>query len=108
MQNDADPRADLRFGTTSRLLTDTSHRLGGAEALVEADMRLTYAQLDKAVSVVAAASIGAGLVKGDRVALWAPNSASWVIAALGLQRAGGVLVPLNTRFLGEEAAFILQ
>ncbi|MDT5199514.1 MAG: HIP---CoA ligase [Mycobacterium sp.] len=108
MQNDADPRADLRFGTTSRLLTDTSHRLGGAEALVEADMRLTYAQLDKAVSVVAAASIGAGLVKGDRVALWAPNSALWVIAALGLQRAGGVLVPLNTRFLGEEAAFILQ
>ncbi|MDT7767637.1 MAG: HIP---CoA ligase [Mycobacterium sp.] len=108
MQNDADPRADLRFGTTSRLLTDTSHRLGGAEALVEADMRLTYAQLDKAVSVVAAASIGAGLVKGDRVALWAPNSASWVIAALGLQRAGGVLVPVNTRFLGEEAAFILQ
>jgi acyl-CoA synthetase (AMP-forming)/AMP-acid ligase II len=108
MQNDADPRADLRFGTTSRLLTDTAHRLGGAEALVEADMRLTYAQLDKAVSVVAAASIGAGLVKGDRVALWAPNSALWVIAALGLQRAGGVLVPLNTRFLGEEAAFILQ
>jgi HIP---CoA ligase len=108
MQNDADPRADLRFGTTSRLLTDTAHRLGGAEALVEADMRLTYAQLDKAVSVVAAASIGAGLVKGDRVALWAPNSASWVIAALGLQRAGGVLIPVNTRFLGEEAAFILQ
>jgi HIP---CoA ligase len=108
MQSDADPRADLRFGTTSRLLAETAHRLGGAEAIVDGDLRLTYAQLDKAVSAVAAAVIAAGLVKGDRGALWAPNSASWVIAALGLQRAGGVLVPVNTRFLGEEAAFILQ
>jgi HIP---CoA ligase len=108
MHSDADPRADLRFGTTSRLLADTAQRLGDAEALVDGDLRLSYAQLDNAVSAVAAAVIGAGLVKGDRAALWAPNSALWVIAALGLQRAGGVLVPVNTRFLGEEAAFILQ
>ena len=45
--------------------------------------------------------------KGDRVAIWDPNSALWVVAALGLQRAGAVLVPINTRFLGEEAAFLL-
>ena len=41
------------------------------------------------------------------MAIWAPNSARWIIAALGLQRAGGVLVPLNTRFQGAEAAFVL-
>ena len=98
----------MRFGTTSRLLTATAARLGDAEALVDGDVRLSYAQLESAVDAVAAAVIGAGLVKGDRAALWAPNSALWVIAALGVQRAGGVLIPVNTRFLGEEAAFILQ
>ena len=45
--------------------------------------------------------------KGDRVALWAPNSAEWIIAAFGLLTAGGVLVPVNTRFKAEEAADII-
>jgi acyl-CoA synthetase (AMP-forming)/AMP-acid ligase II len=108
MQTEDDPRADLRYGTTSRLLADAARRVGSAEAIVGADFRLTYAQLDEAVSSAAAAIIGAGILKGDRVAIWAPNSALWVVAALGLQRAGAVLIPINTRFLGEEAAFILQ
>jgi acyl-CoA synthetase (AMP-forming)/AMP-acid ligase II len=108
MQTEDDPRADLRYGTTSRLLADAARRVGSAEAIVGADFRLTYAQLDEAVSTAAAAIIGAGILKGDRVAIWAPNSALWVVAALGLQRAGAVLIPINTRFLGEEAAFILQ
>jgi len=108
MQTEEDPRADLRYGTTSRLLLDAAARLGDAEAIVDGDLRMTYAELDTAVSAAAAAIIGAGVLKGDRVAIWAPNSALWIVAALGLQRAGAVLVPINTRFLGEEAAFILE
>lgn len=49
-----------------------------------------------------------GVRPGDRVALWAPNSARWVIAALGILGAGAVLVPVNTRFKGQEAAYILD
>ena len=45
--------------------------------------------------------------KGDRVAIWAPNSAEWIIAAFGLLTAGGVLVPVNTRFKTEEAGDII-
>ena len=45
--------------------------------------------------------------KGDRVALWAPNSAEWIVAAFGLLTAGGVLVPVNTRFKTEEAGDII-
>ena len=44
---------------------------------------------------------------GDRVAVWAPNSLEWIVAALGVTTAGGVLVPINTRFRGAEAAYVL-
>ena len=48
-----------------------------------------------------------GIEKGERVAVWAPNSAEWMIAAFGLLTAGGVLVPVNTRFKADEAADII-
>ena len=51
---------------------------------------------------------GAGVRPGDRVAVWAPNSWEWIVAALGGARAGAWLVPLNTRFKGDEAAYVLD
>jgi acyl-CoA synthetase (AMP-forming)/AMP-acid ligase II len=51
--------------------------------------------------------MAAGIHPGDRVAMWAPNMAEWVVAALGLVGAGAALVPLNTRFKGPEAAYVL-
>lgn len=59
------------------------------------------------VQMAAKAFMAHGLQKGDRFAIWAPNHASWIIAALGGQMAGGVLVPLNTRYKGVEAGDIL-
>ena len=56
----------------------------------------------------AAAMIAAGVERGDRVAVWAPNGRLFVAAALGAVTAGAVLVPLNTRFKGDEAAWILR
>ncbi|MGH8922074.1 MAG: AMP-binding protein, partial [Actinomycetes bacterium] len=50
----------------------------------------------------------AGVEVGDRVAIWAPNSLAWIVGMLALSSAGGVLVPLNTRFKGAEAADILR
>ena len=52
--------------------------------------------------------MAAGVGARDRVAMWAPNCAEWMLAALGLLRAGAVLVPLNTRFKGGEAAYIVR
>ena len=54
------------------------------------------------------AFIAAGIEPGDRVGVWAPNIYEWVVAAIGLQGAGGVLVPLNTRMKGSEAGYILR
>ena len=46
-----------------------------------------------------------GVEPGDRVAIWAPNSAEWIVAAARpVRRPGAVLVPVNTRFKGAEAA----
>ena len=49
-----------------------------------------------------------GVAKGDRVAIWAPNIWEWPIVALAVHRAGAVVVPINTRFKGREAGYVLQ
>ncbi|MFE4667554.1 FadD3 family acyl-CoA ligase [Streptomyces sp. NPDC056716] len=102
-----DPRGDLRWRTTGRLLTEMAARRGTAEAIVDGARRMSYTELDAEVTRLARSFLATGLEKGDRVAIWAPNSARWIVAALALQRAGGVLVPLNTRFRAAEAAYIL-
>src|SRR4051812_21259009 len=77
------------------------------EALVFRDVRLTFADLHREVQRFAAAALAAGVQHGDRTAIWAPNSDRWVVAALGLTSVGAVLVPVNTRFKGEEAHHVL-
>ncbi len=103
-----DPRADLIWGTVPRLVDDAARRHSSAEALVDGTLRLTYGQLAEEVDRYARGFLATGLGAGDRVAVWAPNCAEWMLAALGLLRAGGVLVPLNTRFKGGEAAYIIR
>lgn len=78
------------------------------EAVVDGAVRLTFSELSERMRAAAAGFIAAGLQEGERVALWAENSAEWMIACLGLQAAGGVLVPLNTRYREGEAADIVD
>jgi HIP---CoA ligase len=70
--------------------------------------RLSYRELGERVTVVAAALIAEGVAPGDRVAIWAPNTRHWVLAALGALSAGGVLVPVSTRFTGPEALDVIS
>ena len=60
------------------------------------------------VRLAAAALIDQGVQPGDTVAVWAPNSAEWIVAMMAIATAGAVLVPLNTRYQGAEAAYILN
>ncbi len=109
-----DPRGDLQWGTIPGLVEDAAARFGGAEALVDVHgpngttTRLTFDQLAEGVAAATRAVLANGIGRGDRVAIWAPNCAEWVIAALGAVGAGALLVPLNTRYKGAEAAYILQ
>ena len=100
-------RGDLRWGTIPEVVADAGRRLGDAPAIEDGDVTLTYAELAARVDEVARALLGSGLERGDRVGLWAPNLWEWIVAAVGVQRAGGVLVPLNTRFKGHEAGYVL-
>ncbi len=83
-------------------------RFGDDVALEESGVRWTYRDLAAEVRRAAAAFVAAGLQHGDRVAVWAPNIGRWIVAALGAQSVGGILVPLNTRLKGREAGFILN
>jgi acyl-CoA synthetase (AMP-forming)/AMP-acid ligase II len=77
------------------------------EAVVEREGRVTYGELGELVGASTRAMMAAGVGPGDRVAIWAPNGLGWIVAALGAQSAGAALVPVNTRFKGEEAAYVL-
>lgn len=86
----------------------TAARHPDLEALVDGAERLTFAELEAAMVDSVRAMIALGIQPGMRVGLWAPNSARWVIAALGIHGVGAILVPINTRFKGAEAAFVLN
>jgi HIP---CoA ligase len=76
-------------------------------AAEDGDLRLSFADLAVQAARYSRALIAQGLHKGDRIAIWAPNSAEWLLAAIGAEQIGLILVPLNTRFKGREAADII-
>ena len=77
-------------------------------AIEENGLRMGFSGLAAEVERAARAFLAAGVERGDRVGVWAPNSARWIVAALGLQSAGGILVTLNTRFKANEASYVLE
>ncbi|GAA3788371.1 FadD3 family acyl-CoA ligase [Streptomyces phyllanthi] len=101
-------RGDLEWGSIPGLVRSAAERYGGTEAVVEGRTRISYAELGARVERAAAACVANGVRVGDRVAVWAPNTLDWIVSALGAVSAGAVLVPLNTRFKGTEAAYVLE
>jgi HIP---CoA ligase len=81
---------------------------GAEEAVVDGDTRWSFEQLLGEATQVARCLVASGVGAGDRVALWAPNSARWIATSFGVYLAGAVLVPVNTRFKGAEAAHVLR
>ncbi|MGI9325733.1 MAG: AMP-binding protein [Pseudomonadales bacterium] len=77
-------------------------------AIVDGDSRITYAALSEQIGEAACGLLAAGIEPGDRVALWAPNSAHWIVAALAVQAVGAAFVPINTRYKPAEAAYPLS
>lgn len=93
--------------TTPALIARGAARYGARMAIESTALSLSYAQLDAVRVEAARALMACGIEPGDRVAIWAPNVAEWIIAALAIQSAGAALVPVNTRMKGLEAGAIL-
>jgi acyl-CoA synthetase (AMP-forming)/AMP-acid ligase II len=107
MSSRSEPDKGLGWSSIPALARDAARRFDDRTAIVDGERRLTYAELADLSRDFGAALVGSGIQSGDRIAVWAFNSFEWVVAALGIFQAGAVLVPVNTRFKGREAADIM-
>jgi acyl-CoA synthetase (AMP-forming)/AMP-acid ligase II len=93
--------------TLPELVREAAAQFGARPAVREGDRTVSFVELAALVDEAARAFIAIGVERGDRVAVWAPNSLVWQVAALGAQSLGAALVPLNTRWKAREAAYVL-
>jgi fatty-acyl-CoA synthase len=102
-----EPLLDETIGANLRR---TVARFGDRDALVVAhqDIRLTYRELWVEVDRAARALLARGVAKGDRVGIWAPNRAEWVILQLATARVGAILVTINPAYKAAELEHALR
>jgi len=85
-------------------------RYPDSEALVDvpSGRRWTYRQLDADSDLVALGLMAGGIISGDRVGIWAPNCAEWVLLQYGSAKAGAILVNINPAYRSHELKFVLR
>src|SRR3954469_306576 len=95
--------------TIGESLERTVARFPEREALVvrHQGIRLTYAELNEQVDILARALIAAGLDTGDRLGIWAPNCAEWVLVQFASAKAGAILVNVNPAYRTSELEYAL-
>jgi fatty-acyl-CoA synthase len=83
---------------------------GDNEALVEraTGRRWTYAELNADVDALARGLMAAGVAKGDRVGIWAPNCAEWTMVQYAAAKIGAILVNVNPSYRTHELSFVLN
>jgi fatty-acyl-CoA synthase len=83
---------------------------GDREALVDvpSGRRWTYTEFDAAVNEVARGLLARGIDKGDRVGIWAPNCAEWVITQYATAKVGAILVNVNPAYRTHELAYVVR
>ncbi|MCA1644820.1 MAG: AMP-binding protein [Chloroflexi bacterium] len=85
-----------------------AQRQSGHRAVLCDGEKVTYGELAKLAERAARGLVRIGIQPDDKVALWAPNSVSFLAITLGATRIGAVVVPVNTRLRAEEVAYTLQ
>ena len=119
MQPSSGPRLSFVSGTSDRpllyrtvdgVLRSAADAVPDREALVVPFQakRYTYAELDREVERVARGMVACGLNPGDRIGIWAPNCAEWILTMFGAARAGLVLVYINPAYRTTELEFALR
>ena len=90
-------------------LDATVARVPDRDALVDraSGVRMTYAELGAEVDRLARGLVGAGIAKGDRVGIWAPNCAEWVLTQYATAKVGAILVNINPAYRSHELTYVL-
>ena len=101
---------DLLDETIGDNLDATVGRHGDRLALVDRaqGIRWSYTEFAREVDRLAAALVGAGLVKGDRVGIWAPNCAEWTVVQFATAKVGLILVTINPAYRTHELDYVLR
>ena len=88
----------------------TRQKYGQCEAVVfsQFNMRWTYSELLDKCDEFAAGLLALGLYKGDRVGIWSPNRAEWIIAQIATARLGIILVNINPAYKGTELEYCIN
>lgn len=99
----------LSGDTIGENLDRTVRRFPGRDALVEAatGRRWTYAEFADDVDALALGLLDLGIVKGDRVGIWAPNRAEWTLVQYATAKIGAILVTVNPAYRSHELEYVL-
>ncbi len=100
---------ELLGQTIGENLRLTAAAYPASEALVDVPTgtRLSYPELDEQTDVLARGLLAAGVAKGDRVGIWAPNCAEWVLLQYATAKIGAILVNINPAYRSHELGFVL-
>jgi fatty-acyl-CoA synthase len=103
-------QAPLLGDTIGENLQRIAARFPDTEAVVECatGRRWTYAELDRDVDRVARGLMAMGLQRGDRVGIWAPNVAEWVLVQYATAKAGIVLTNVNPAYRAHELGYVVK
>ncbi|WP_322778516.1 AMP-binding protein [Frankia sp. Cas4] len=96
--------------TIGENLERAAARYASREALVDVatGRRWTYAEFDAAVNELALGLLTMGIAKGDRVAIWAPNCAEWVLTQYATAKIGAILVNVNPAYRAHELGYVVR
>jgi fatty-acyl-CoA synthase len=96
--------------TIGQCLDRITAAFGGHEALVSChqNIRYTYSQLQSEIERVARGLMALGIERGDRVGIWSPNCAEWLITQYAVAKAGGILVNVNPAYRLRELEYALR
>jgi len=96
--------------TIGDLFDQIADRYPDNEALVSRhqDLRYSYRQLRDEVDRCARALIALGVLKGQRIGIWAPNCAEWAIAQFATSKLGAILVNINPSYRLNEVQYALR
>jgi long-chain acyl-CoA synthetase len=92
----------------STILEHHARNSSNKEALIFADKRITFAQLDAAANQVANGLASLGIGHGDKVALTCPNLPYFPMIYFGILKTGATVVPLSVLLKRHEIAYHLQ